>query len=58
MFVRCAHVYLLRFNLAAKNKLLVPACILADGRVRFFPINSDIPDFIVKSPELSKHMLP
>jgi len=58
MAIQCAHVYLLRFNVAAKSKLLVPAYVLPDGKVRFFPINSEVPDFIIKSPELSKHTLP
>ena len=50
--INCGHVYHLRLAIAGKDKLLVPAFIAADGKVRFFVINSERTGFqIAKTPE-------
>jgi hypothetical protein len=56
--VNCGHVYILRLHIAAKDKLVVPAFIEADGRVRFFVINTERTDFQIARPEVAKHVLP
>lgn len=58
MAVHCGHVYHLNLPIAAKPKLVVPAFIEADGRVRFFVINSDRTEFQMARPEVAKHVLP
>jgi hypothetical protein len=58
MPVYCGHVYCLYLPIAAKEKLVVPAYVLPDGRVRFFVINSALTDFQKARPELLKHVLP
>jgi hypothetical protein len=56
--VNCGHVYFLALALAAKEKLLVPAFVETDGRVRFFVINTDRTEFQKSKPEVAKHVLP
>ena len=56
--VNCGHVYFLHLPIANKEKLLVPAYILADGRVRVFVINTERTAFQINRPEISKHVLP
>lgn len=56
--VSCGHVYFLPLPIAAKGKLVVPAFVEADGRVRFFVINTDRTDFQRARPEVAKHVLP
>lgn len=58
MAVYCGHVYHLKLPIAAKEKLVVPAFIEADGRVRFFVINTERTDFQIARPEISRHVLP
>jgi hypothetical protein len=55
--VSCGHVYFLQLPVAAKGKLVVPAFIEADGRVRFFVINTNRTEFQERSPEVGKHVL-
>lgn len=56
--VSCGHVYFLKLHIAAKEKLVVPAFIEADGRVRFFVINTNRTEFQQTKPEVAKHVLP
>jgi hypothetical protein len=56
--VECGHVYVLQLAIAGKPKLLVPAFIEEDGRVRFFVINTNRTEFQQKSAEVAKHVLP
>lgn len=58
MPVNCGHVYCLYWPPAAKDKLLVPAYVLPDDRVRFFIINSELTPFQKARPELLKHAIP
>ena len=55
MAVKCGHVYCLYFALAAKDKLLVPAYAMTDGRVRCFVVNTDLSPLLQKNPELQRH---
>ncbi len=55
---QCGHVYHLNLPIAAKEKLVVPAFITADGRVRFFVINTDRTEFQKARPEVARHVLP
>jgi len=56
--VNCGHVYFLKLPIAAKEKLVVPAFIEADGRVRFFVINTNRTDFQKTKSEVEMHVLP
>ena len=56
--VFCGHVYHLFVPIAQKNKLLVPAYMALDGRVRMFPINSERTEFQISKPEVRRHLLP
>lgn len=56
--VQCGHVYFLHIAIAGKEKLVVPAFIDTNGRVRFFVINSERTEFQKTKPEVSKHVLP
>jgi hypothetical protein len=55
--VHCGHVYVLQLAIAGKPKLVVPAFVEADGRVRFFVINTNRTEFQEKSAEVAKHVL-
>lgn len=55
--VICGHVYFLDLAIAAKGKLVVPAFVESDGRVRFFMINTNRTEFQEKRPEIAKHVL-
>lgn len=56
MPVQCGHVYVKYWAVANKEKLLVPAHALADGRIRFFIINSEVAPFLLDKAELAKHV--
>ena len=56
--VRCGHVYFLWLAAASKEKLVVPAFIEEDGRVRFFVINTNRTDFQIAKQEVTRHVLP
>jgi hypothetical protein len=56
--VQCGHVYFLNLPIAGKEKLVVPAFVEADSRIRFFVINTERTDFQKNQPEVSKHVLP
>jgi hypothetical protein len=56
--VHCGHVYFLYLPAAAKEKLVVPAFVAADGRVRFFVINTSRTEFQQARPDVAKHVLP
>lgn len=58
MPAHCGHVYVMHWNVAAKQKLFVPAYSMTDGRVRGFLINTDVPLFFQTKPELMAHVLP
>lgn len=57
MAVICGHVYCLHLPIAAKEKLLVPAFIQDDHKVRFFVINTERTEFQIKNPDISKHVI-
>lgn len=56
----CGHVYVLhvKFIDPPKEKLLVPAYVLPDGRVRMFVIGTNRTDFQKSREDISKHVLP
>lgn len=54
--VNCGHVYFLHLPIAGKEKLIVPAYIAPDGKVRFFVINTIRTDFQVG--KFADHVLP
>ena len=58
MPVQCGHVYHLDLLVAGKPKLIVPAFVEEDGRVRYFVINSQRTRFQAERAEISKHVLP
>ena len=58
MAVICGHVYHLFLPIAGKPKLLVPAYIAEDDRVRFFLINTNRTAFQEINPERTKLVLP
>ena len=55
--VNCGHIYFLNLQLAGKPKLLVPAFIVPDGRVRFFVIGTNRTEYQQNTPEVAKHVL-
>ena len=57
--VLCGHVYhlLVGFTVPQKPKLLVPAFVTADGRVRMFVINTSRTEF-QKKESIAGHVLP
>lgn len=57
MSVLCGHVYCLHLPIAAKDKLLVPAYVQQDGKVRFFVINSERTQYIINNHNLASHVL-
>jgi hypothetical protein len=54
----CGHVYVLYSNVAEKEKLIVPAYVFGEGKVRAFLINTDLSAFVFTTPELARHALP
>lgn len=56
--VHCGHVYFLWFGLAGKEKLLVPAFIRPDGRVRFFVINTARTEYQATNEGVAKYVIP
>jgi hypothetical protein len=54
--VTCGHVYFLNLPLAGKEKLVVPAFVTSDGRVRFFVINTQRTEFQID--KFADHVLP
>lgn len=55
MAIQCGHVYVLYSNVAEKEKLIVPAYVFNDSKVRVFLINTQLSTFVFTTPELAKH---
>ena len=58
MAIYCGHVYCLYLPIAGKDKLLVPAYILPDDRVRFFVINTNLTLLQQNNSEIKQHVFP
>ena len=56
--VNCGHVYFLYLPIAQKEKLVVPAFVALDGKVRFFVINTNRTEFQKTRAAVAAHVLP
>lgn len=56
--VNCGHVYFLYLPIAQKEKLVVPAFVAPDGKVRFFVINTNRTEFQITKAVVAAHVLP
>jgi hypothetical protein len=56
--VICGHVYFLPILIARKDKLVVPAFVGNNGRVRFFVINTNKTDYQENNPDICRHVIP
>lgn len=55
--VNCGHVYFLYLPIAQKEKLVVPAFVAQDGKVRFFVINTNRTEFQKTKETIAAHVL-
>jgi len=57
MTVHCGHAYHLFLPIASKDKLVVPAYIASDDKVRFFVINTNRTNFQITNSRITNHVL-